>query len=111
MARGVDSLAIFANILLTPTENNMSITTKYRLEYKEVVLASGRRESHEMSWPNSQPTTEKALQGWIQMYEVSTVEGGCNSHIGPRSVTLATLVNQKTGAKVRSFAPPMFWVR
>ena len=109
MARGVDSLAIFAIILLTPTEN--TVQTKYRLEYKEVVLASGRRESHEMSWPNDRPTTEKALQGWIQMYEVSTVEGGCNSHIGPRSVTIATIVDQRTGAKVRAFAPPMFWVR
>lgn len=87
------------------------MTTKYRLEYKEVVLASGRRESHEMSWPNDRPTTMSALQQWMQVYEASTGHGGCNSHIGARSVTLATLVNQKTGAKVRSFAPPMFWVR
>lgn len=80
-----------------------TVTPTYRLDFTEV-NAAGQLERHQIGWNskhNGRATKENCIR-YLRAYQASTQAGGVNEQIGPRTVRMFTLINQKTGNPVVS---------
>lgn len=69
------------------------IVPKYRLELIEKAI-NGHTYPAIQSWRGL--VSMKRLIKYINSFEKSTMKGGVNSHIGPRKIIQAKIINQKT---------------